>query len=343
MGPRPGRNRTRTQEELNGSDERRPCKLVVTGAAGQFGMLVIQRLVDEPWVEEIVALDLRPCGIAHPKIQGVVGDVQDPEIGRWFEGRDTLIHLAFAIHRFKPRSLFDAINVGGSKNVFDAALAADMDQIVYASSVAAYGVVHGHPQPIPEDTPRVYQEEFAYARAKFEVEAILDELEGRHPSLVVTRLRPVVMVGAHMGSLMGNTLRRRRIPSTGDVPYPVVWDEDVADAVALVVEQRAGGAFNLCARDVLTARELARRVGMKTLVFPRWLGLLGAHLSNLGAKVGLSAMVDPAWIRTSDVPMVLDAEKARRELAWRPRCDTAVDVMRHFLETVPETPEPRSH
>ncbi len=310
-------------------------RIVVTGGAGQFGMLVLRRLVDDPAVSSVVSLDLRPPRLIHDKIEAAEADVRDPGIKRHLEGCDALVHLAFAIHCYKPRELFDGINVEGSKNVFRAALEAGARQVVYASSVAAYGIVHGHPQPIREDSPRVYQPEFSYARAKYEVEDFLDDFEREHPDLVITRLRPVVMAGERMESLMGEVLKHRIIPTTSGAPFPIVWDEDVADAVALALQKRARGAFNLSADDTLTAKQLAAAVGMRTLRCPRWLGVAWARVSPLAARLGIGSMVDPEWIRTSDVPMVLASDKARTQLGWTPRCDTAVEVMRHFDRTVP--------
>ena len=61
--------------------------------------------------------------------------------------------------------------------MFTAATQAGVTRIVYSSSIAAYGVVPGHPEPITEDATRVHQPGFAYAATKFEVEAWLDRFE----------------------------------------------------------------------------------------------------------------------------------------------------------------------
>lgn len=302
-------------------------RIAVTGGTGQFGRLVLERLVEHPAVESALSLDIMPLDWEHPRLEHVQADVRDPEVGRHFEGCQSVVHLAFSIHRFKPRELFDGINVVGSKNVFEGAAKAGVRQVVYASSAAAYGMVHSHPQPILEDTPRVYQPDFAYSRAKYEVEDFLDGFEVEHPDICVTRLRPVVMLGERMGSMMGRVLGKGFLPSTSGGPFPIVWDEDVADAVTLALEQRAPGAFNLSAREALPVGELAAAVQMRVLRFPRWLGALAARISSLVALTGFGAMVDPAWIRYSDVPMVLDSEKAREVLGWEPTCDTAVEVL----------------
>jgi UDP-glucose 4-epimerase len=46
------------------------------------------------------------------------------------------------------------VNLAGSRNVFEAAVAAGAKRLVYASSVAAYGFHRDNPQPLTEETPR---------------------------------------------------------------------------------------------------------------------------------------------------------------------------------------------
>ncbi|MGZ3440179.1 MAG: NAD-dependent epimerase/dehydratase family protein, partial [Polyangia bacterium] len=131
-------------------------RIAVTGAAGQLGTVVLRRLAVERGVTAIRSLDLRPPAVASGKLEHVRADVRDRDFARFLDGCDALVHLAFIVTGAPPRPVFDAINVGGSKNVIEAAVKVGIKKIVYTSSVAAYGVVHGHPRPIVETTPRVH-------------------------------------------------------------------------------------------------------------------------------------------------------------------------------------------
>ncbi len=244
-------------------------KIAVTGGAGHFGKMVIERLLASDEIGAVVSLDVVPTGMSHEKLTDVKADVRDPEIGRHLEGVDTVIHLAFLISRYKPRELYESINIEGSKNVFRAAVAAGATQIVYASSVAAYGLVRDHPVPLVEDSPRVHQPDFSYNDAKWRVEAFLDDFEGEHPDLIVTRLRMVTAVGPGQHSAIGRLIAKGYIPSTSDVPWGIIWEEDVASALMLAVEKRAHGAFNLSSDETKSAKELAAACGMKWLRIPR--------------------------------------------------------------------------
>ena len=222
--------------------------------------------------------------------------MRDPDFARFLDGCDTVVHLAFLVTQLRPRAEMQEINVEGSKNVFRAAVAAGCKQLVYTSSIAAFGVVPGHPVPIVEDTRRRHQPAFAYSACKFEVEQFLDGFEREHAELVVTRLRPAVVIGAYMDHALGDALRRRVIPDNGGLPMPLVWDEDVADAVGLAIAQRAGGAFNLQAEESVSAAELARAGKLRLVKIPRRLAAGIARLSPMLERLHLGRAIDPAWL-----------------------------------------------
>jgi NAD-dependent epimerase/dehydratase family protein/SCP-2 sterol transfer family protein len=210
-------------------------------------------------------------------------------------------------------------------------LAAGIRRVLYASSVAQYGVVPTLPVPVTEDTLRTRQPEFWYACAKHDVERRLDELERATPDLRLVRFRPAILIGNRMEHDLGALLRKRLLP---DVPnLPVVWDEDVADAFILALRTGAKGAYNLAADEQLPARELARLTGLST-VGP---GLMRAV--RAGEKL-LTAMrlvqpADPGWSLRMEKKLVYSSDKAKRELGWKPKYPKARDVIERYLQTVP--------
>lgn len=305
-------------------------RVAVTGGSGQLGTLVLRRLADTRAVKEIVALDLRPPLMVSGKLRPIVADVRDPGLAQHFQGCDALIHLAFLVAKRGRREWQDDVNVRGSANVFDQALQAGVRRILYASSVAAYGVVPGLPVPVVETTPRTRQENFWYSCAKFDVEERLDQLEAAHPDLSVLRLRPAILIGRRMEHQLGAAMRAGYFPDGGSMP--LVWDEDVADAFLLALESGARGAFNLAAEEPLSSRELARAGGLRYLRLPRAPLRL---LEKLVAGLRLLPPADPGWLAAADFPLVYSSAKARAELGWKPRCPTAREVMRCSAENVP--------
>jgi nucleoside-diphosphate-sugar epimerase len=316
-------------------------RLAVTGASGQLGTVVLRRLADERSVKEILAVDVRPPATASSKLRWVEADVRSPDLAERLAGCDAVVHLAFIVTRHLPRPVVDAINVEGSRNVFRATAAAGVRRIVYTSSVAAYGVVPGHPVPIVETTPRVFQPGFAYAATKYQVEAILDAFEREHPDVAVVRLRPGVFIGPGMEHALGKALRRGLMVDLGPAPLPVVWNEDVAEAVVLSLRDGVHGAFNLAAAEPLTSEELARVAGLRLVRLSPLTRRGLAWLTLVLDRLGIGEALDPAWSENRGAAIVVSSEKAAAELGWKPRCPTAAAVVRRFVETVPGKPDRR--
>jgi hypothetical protein len=139
----------------------------------------------------------------------------------------------------------------------------------------------------------------------------------------------------------GQTLRRRRIVDRGDTPIPIVWDEDVADAFMLAIHSKAHGAFNLAADDSLPAAELARVGSLRLLRIPGWFLLPIAYMSIFLTKLGIGRAMDPAWLKEAKGKMIISSAKARQELGWQPRCQTAAEVIKKYVKIVPKRLDPR--
>jgi nucleoside-diphosphate-sugar epimerase len=315
-------------------------KVAVTGGSGQLGALVLKRLIDERAVARVVDLDRVPPPLVSGKLEYRPLDVRDRgALDAALNGCDALMHLAFAVTVKLPRAEFDAVNVGGSEHVFRAAVAAGIRRMVYVSSIAAYGVVPGHPRPIVESTPRILQDDFPYAAAKYRVEEFLDAFEEEHPEVRIARLRPSVLIGRRFGNplaaALGAALGKGKLPVSSSAPVGVVWDEDVADAAVAALLREAHGAFNLCAAEQLPPAEIAARIGLRPLRVTKPLLWLSAALTSLRARLGRGEAVDPSWARQRGVAMIVSSERAREELGWQPRCPTCVGVFRRYLEVAP--------
>jgi len=313
-------------------------KVVVTGGSGQLGTLVLSRLVANRRVKSIVSLDLQPPALESPKLHWKIADVRDPGLDRHFEDATALVHLAFIVARHAPEELRHAVNVDASKRMFLHAAAAGCSCIVYSSSIAAYGVVPGHPEPIVESTPRKPTPSYRYANDKFIVEEGLDQFESDNPRARIVRLRPGILVGRRMEHGLGRLMRRRLLPAIGDNPMPLVWDEDVADAVVLALFGEARGAFNLVAEPSLPARELAKLAGFR----PVELG--GLPLRGIGKVAPLfrrRGLEVEAVLEGHKARMAVSSERARRELGWKPACESGVEVLKKFDSEVPRRLDPR--
>ena len=128
----------------------------MTGPTGDLGIALVSALERSRGVKRIVGMARRPfdpadAGLEEDRVPPGrrAGPGQRP---RRAEGRRRggPPRLRDPRRRATPRR---AINVDGSRNVFEAAVEAGAERICYASSVAAYGFHEDNPDWLTEDVP----------------------------------------------------------------------------------------------------------------------------------------------------------------------------------------------
>lgn len=304
-------------------------RVAVTGAAGSLGRHVVAGLCAAPELAAVVALDRTPLPLSHGKLRSAQIDVRDPDLVQHLVDCDSVVHLAFIVERgSRDAAETESINLGGTRNVCGAAAAAGASQIVYASSIAAYGF-HADSDGVMlgEDAPIRGNDTFYYGRHKAELERWLDGFERAHPEIRVVRMRPSIFLGER--STRSTRPLRGRLHLSFSGPQPrvqIAHEEDVAAAFVLAVLARARGAYNLATEEPLGLREMGAAMGKRCLTLPR--GLL--RLYRLAWRWKL-APVDPIWFEVgAGHSLLASGEKARKELGWKPLYPTTGDVLRQI-------------
>ena len=310
--------------------------VAVTGPTGDIGRAAVRALEQAPEVERIVGMARRPFDPADldwERAEYRQGDVLDREsVDALVEGADVVVHLAFII--FGDHEETREINLRGSRNVFEAAVAAGASRLVYTSSVAAYGFHPDNPQPLTEDVPPRGTEGFYYSAQKAELEGLLDELvSGSEIETYV--LRPCIVAGSDattlidevvdMMSLNGALAPFQRmlqslpvvapvLPDPG-VPFQLVHHDDVASAlVAAVVGKGEPGVYNLAADDSLTFKEFADALGWYAIPVPE---LAVDATAEIVSRLPLMP-AEAKWVEAGRTPVLMDSSKARKLLKWKP-------------------------
>jgi nucleoside-diphosphate-sugar epimerase len=98
---------------------------------------------------------------------------------------------------------------------------------------------------------------------------------------------------------------------------PVVHADDVADAIARILERRAVGPFNLAAEPPITTAVIAEALGAKAVHVPA--PVVRAVMS--AAWHARLQQVDPGWLDLGFSVPLLETGRARRELGWSPSRD----------------------
>jgi nucleoside-diphosphate-sugar epimerase len=308
-------------------------KIAVIGGAGQLGTLVLRRLAKERRVKQLLSLDREPAKVASNKIQDFRLDITTDSPSEALNSCDAVVHAAFYPNPASAELAGEDPNLRASRTLFEAASRAGVKHIVYVSGVTVYGPQRDPSRPLTESSPRGLQADSLEATVQHSIENYLDEFERLHTGITVTRLRPGLLIGRRMNGMVGQALRQRRLLSAGNEALPIVWDEDVADACALVIRDRRAGAFNLSADEPLPATELAREAGLKLVKAPRpGRGVFGRS-PRLGAVA--PAAYPAVWRHVSTLPFRISSAAARDALSWKPTCPTARDVMARYSQTAP--------
>ncbi len=331
-------------------------KVAVTGPTGEIGKPFIRALERSRDITEIVGMARRPFDpAAHgwKKTRYVQGDVLDrAAVDRLVGGADAVVHLAFIIAKASDGS---DINLAGSRNVFEAAVAAKVTRLVYASSVAAYGFHDDNPELLTEDVPTRGTEAHPYSAQKAELERVLAEVvDGSSTAAYV--FRPCIVAGpeapilvnsipyVQIGEALPRVLRalfdqvpvlKPVLPDPG-VPFQLVHHDDVATAMrSAVVGRGEPGIYNLAGPGLLTMRDLADALGYYCVAVP---DLAVDATAEIVAR--LPFLPDEAtWIEAFRRPVVMDTAHARKALRWRPKHD-AHETLRQTVAAAREDLQP---
>jgi UDP-glucose 4-epimerase len=324
--------------------------VAVTGPTGDIGRSLLRSLERSREIGRIVAMARRPFD---PASQGLrkteyrQGDVLDrASVDELFADADVVVHLAFLIVGNLTET--QKVNLQGSRTVFEAAVAAGVERLVYASSVAAYGFHADNPQLLTEEVPPRGTDRHYYSAQKAELEGVLAQVlagsdadayvfrpcivAGRDALLLVENI-PYIALSERMPSSVLRALEfmpalKPVLPDPG-VRFQLVHHDDVATALrAAVLGRGAPGVYNLAGPGTLTMSDLADALGWYSVPLP---DIALDATAELVARLPF-VPAEAQWIESLRTPVLMDTAKARRELGWRPRHD-ALQTLREMVDS----------
>jgi UDP-glucose 4-epimerase len=321
--------------------------VAITGPTGDIGRALVHALERSRAIGEIRGMARRPIDPEYgfKRLEYRQGNVLDEgDVERFVAGADVVVHLAFIILGSHEETR--SINLEGSRNVFQAAIACGAKRLVYASSVAAYGFHADNPQPLTEDVPPRGTSEFYYSAQKAELERLLAGLTAG-VDIDTYVFRPCIVAGPDALLMVDNIpyvriseqlpgavrrlfdvvpMLKPVIPDPG-VPYQLVHHDDVATAIRAAIQGRGEpGVYNLAGDGELTISELASEMGYYAVPVPE---LAVDATAAITARLPFMPP-EAAWIQAFRVPAIMDTGKARKQLGWRPK-HSGRDALRQMV------------
>lgn len=308
--------------------------VLVTGAAGYLGNLLVQGLAADPGdLEAIVATDIREPAQPIDGVTFVTADVRDSGLVDTLReySVDVVVHLAAIVSPGKKpdRALEHSIDVGGTRNVLEASLAAGVSKVIVSSSGAAYGYYQDNPEWIDEDDSLRGNPEFAYSDHKRLVEEMLAEWRIEHPELGQLIFRPGTILGAGTRNQITDLFDRSIVLGIkgSETPFVFIWDRDVVACLRRGIETDATGIYNLAGDGAMPLRAIAEAMGKRYVEIPA-----GAVRSALGImkRLGLT-QYGPEQVNFLRYRPVLSNRRLKDDFGYTPQ-KTSEETFAFFLE-----------
>jgi GDP-4-dehydro-6-deoxy-D-mannose reductase len=317
-------------------------RVLVTGAAGFVGPVLIQQLATEDPDTETWGLvwgrdPRRPPSAAQP-IPGDLTDRSSIRTALEASHPDVIYHLAAASSVASswqhPQRVLD-VNLCGSINLFEAIRELDLDPlVVVASSGEIYGAVATNEQPIGEDLPLRPLSPYAASKAALD---LATEQYGARFGLRAMRLRmfhhtgpgrPPIFVASSFAEQLARIELGLAPPRLAVGNLDAVRDftdvRDIARAYRMAAASgTAGEAYNVCSGRGLTIRELLDQL---------------LDLTDIEVEV----TTDPQRLRANDIPhLVGDNRKFATATGWQPGIPlqtTLADLLDWWRHSIAESP-----
>lgn len=306
-------------------------RVTVTGATGFTGRHLARAL--QARGHEVRAFVRNRATAADLEREGIilcVGDITDAQaVRRAVQGSDVIYHIAAVYREARhPYEYYRRINVGGTRNVLDAAQSGHAGRVVHCSTVG----VHGDVTAVPADENAGFAPGDIYQITKLEGELLVQERIRAGMAATVFRPQGIYGPGDRRFLKLFTTIQRGvfRMIGSGDVLYHMTYVTDLVDGIILCGEHPAavGQTYVLGGPRYTTVRELTETVA-RVVGTP----LRRGHIPV--APVMMAAVACERVCRLFNVepplyPRRLDffvknrafsIAKAQRELGYQPKVD----------------------
>jgi nucleoside-diphosphate-sugar epimerase len=277
--------------------------VAVTGARGALGRRVCHLVAADPGLEQLRRMDAIPAAASD-------------ELKRALEGVDTLILLGSSTGPELDGTGSATVDVEATQAMLAAAGDAGVRHLVVLSTAMVYGAWPSNPMPITEDQPLRPVPELAFAVERAEMERLVHEWHGGHPSSTAAVLRPCIAVSEETTDWMGRSLWQTGAVQAEDLEPPAqfVHLDDLAAAVDLARRVHLDGPFNVAPDGWIAPehlRELAPPSSRVRVPAP-----IASRMASLRWRLGLTP-TPPEVLPYTIHPWVVANDRLRKA-GWSP-------------------------
>ena len=278
------------------SDAGHAKRVLIAGVANFWGAPLATRLLAEPGVEAVIALDDRPPreGL-DPRVVFVEGDLRSPGLAPLVRAAapDTIVHnalLQFPGRDRSQRTIHD-VNVVGTLQLLAACDSlATLKAVVVRGSASIYGSEPSAPQFFTEEQARRFPLRTRFQRDVGEIESYVDTFARRHAGVTCTILRQQPIIGTRIDTPITRFLRLPVIPTVMgfDPRMQFIHEDDSVAVLAAAVRNPVAGAVNVANPGTISLARTLRRLRRPSLPIPHPLFARGARAVGRAGGVNFS-------------------------------------------------------
>ena len=301
-------------------------KAFVTGGTGFIGANLVRLLLKEGYqVRALVRPHSNLENLKNLDVEIVKGTLNDLDLADKIKGCQVLFHVAahYSLYQSDQEQLYES-NVLGTRSLLKAAEKANIERIVYTSSVAAIGV--GEPGEIVNETHQSPVDELVghYKKSKYWAEQEAKKAISKGQDIVIvnpsTPIGPLDIKPTPTGEIILRFLRRQ-MPAYVNTGLNIIDVRDVAKGHLLALEKGKTGERYILGNKNLTLKTLLDQLSLLTglkapqQTLPLWLPLTVAWVEEyLLFPLGKKPSIPIDGVKMSKQPMYYDASKAIQEL-----------------------------
>lgn len=309
-------------------------RVLILGISGAVAQRVALRLRDSG--HSVIGIDTRPWADAPPDIEMHLEDLRKRPAEDVFRTRrpEAVVHMATVTSLRVQGEERHRINLGGTRVVFEHCQAYGVKHAVFVGRHTFYGAAPDSALYHTEDEPPKELASFPELADLVAADLYASTALWRNPELTTSVLRVCYTLGPSAQGTLAMFLRGRRVPMVAgyDPLFQFMHEDDVAAAIALTVEKRARGVFNVAGPQPLPLSVIVRHAQRQPVPLPM------VVLRQLIGRFGLPRLPSGALYHLQ-YPIVVDARAFRQATGFAHQYDE-VRTIQSFLDAHPP-PRPR--
>lgn len=265
-------------------------KVLVPGLGGRLGRMLAEKLV--ALGHDVIGIDRRPFRDAPAGVEVHELDIRKRAAEDVFRRvrPDAVVHMATVTHLVVQSEDRYRINLGGTRAVFEHSKAYGVKHVIFVGRHTYYGAAPDSPLFHHEDEPPMGLSSFPELADLVAADLYAGSALWRYPEFTTTVLRFVYTLGTTGHGTLATFLRGARVPTIlgYDPLFQFMHEEDHIAALALALDKRPRGVFNVAGPQPVPLSVVIRETGrtnvpLPEIVFHAALGRFGLPRLPAGA------------------------------------------------------------